>query len=219
MKVDSVIGFHEGTYDLYYKLQSVHSTPEYQTYRNSDPSPSHREVKQALEAGAEELDLVINWEDLQAGEYAAIYSELASIRWQAPPPITLKLILETSQLNDPQIVAACTLAAAANFDFVKTSTGFNGHGATIEHVRLMAACCEKLATDGKKMQVKASGGIRTMEDAVGMLEAGASRLGTSAGVWIAKEAKETIERRQNSTGSGDEREQRPGLATRLFSDY
>ena len=79
---------------------------------------------------------------------------------------------------------------------MKTSTGFNGHGATIEHVRLMAACCEKLApaaqdapavNDGRrKMQVKASGGIRTLEDAGAMLEAGASRLGTSAGVWIAR---------------------------------
>lgn len=187
-------------------------------------------MKQALSSGAEELDLVINYPELQSGEYASIYQELASIRWQAPPPTLLKLILETSQLTNSEIIAGCTLAAAANFDFVKTSTGFNGHGATVDHVRLMAACCEKLAPaahdakDGlRKMQVKASGGIRTLEDAVAMLEAGASRLGTSAGVWIAKEARESVERSLNSPpGSVVEEKggaQRPGLQTRLFTDY
>ena len=123
---------------------------------------------------------MINYRDLQAGNYAAIYKELATLRLQAPHPILLKLILETSQLDHYQIVAGCVMAAATNFDFVKTSTGFNGQGATEENVRLMAACCEKLALgdrNGKQMLVKASGGIRTLADAVIMLEAGASRLG------------------------------------------
>lgn len=128
---------------------------------------------------------MINWPELQDAKYNSIYNELATLRAQAPPPITLKLILETSQLSRSQIIAGCAIAAAANFDFVKTSTGFLGHGATVEHVRLMAAACDVLAaewTDEGKMMVEASGGIRTLEDAVSMLEAGASRLGTSGGV-------------------------------------
>ena len=181
---------------------------------------STREVKQSLQGGANELDVVINYPQLKAGQYASIYKELATIRLQAPHPTTLKLILETSQLMDEQIIAGCTLAAAAQFDFVKTSTGFNGPGATEEHVRLMTACCAKLVDgNGSRMRVKASGGIRTLSDAVKMLEAGASRLGTSAGVWIAKEAKERVERSVSPPGAAEAREQRPGLTTRLFTDY
>jgi deoxyribose-phosphate aldolase len=133
-------------------------------------------MKKALEAGAQELDVVINYPELKNGNYVSIYKELATIRQQAPHPTLLKLILETSQLDRNQIIAGCVMAAATNFDFVKTSTGFNGQGATEENVRLMAACCEKLAAgnpDGRKMQVKAAGGIRTLADAVKMLEAGA----------------------------------------------
>jgi len=115
------------------------------------------------------------------------------------------------------------MAVAANFDFVKTSTGFNGHGATEQDVRLMAACCEKLAVgnaSGRKMQVKASGGIRTIEDATKMLEAGASRLGTSGGVWIVKEGHESVEYGGSpSSGSETGGIVRPGLETRLFTDY
>lgn len=103
--------------------------------------------------------------------------------------MVLKLILETSQLNAQQIVAACVIADKAGFEFVKTSTGFNGEGATVENVRLMRACCEVLASPERKMKVKASGGIRTLGDAVKMLEAGASRLGCSAGVAIAEEGR------------------------------
>lgn len=134
-------------------------------------------------------------------------------------------------MTTSQIIAGCTLAAAANFDFVKTSTGFRGEGATIEHVQLMAACCERLAIarrDGRRMQVKASGGIRTLSDAVAMLEAGASRLGTSAGVWISREASssakpESRERERESPMSWRHYEEwekeRPGMQTRLFTDY
>ena len=110
------------------------------------------------------------------------------------------------------------MAAAANFDFVKTSTGFNGQGATVENVRLMAACCKRLASGyhQNRMQVKASGGIKTIEEAVAMLEAGASRLGTSAGVWIIKEGKESAHR---SLSPPSVHERRPSLATRLFTSY
>ena len=80
------------------------------------------------------------------------------------------------------------LAHAADFDYIKTSTGFLGHGAKVEHVRLMAACCDELCKDdSKKMLVKASGGVRSLQDAITMLQAGASRLGTSAGVAIAEQ--------------------------------
>ena len=181
-----------------------------------------RETKQSLQAGADELDVVINYPELKAGNYVDTYKELATIRLQAPHPVLLKLILETSQLDHYQIIAGCVMAAAANFDFVKTSTGFNGKGATEEVVRLMAACCEKLAAGsehGREMRVKASGGVRTLEDAVKMLEAGASRLGTSGGVWIAKEAREDLERSVSPPGSAESGNHRPGLATRLYTDY
>jgi len=165
---------------------------------------------------------VLNYEELKAGKYASIFNDLATLRSQAAHPVLLKLIIETSQLDRSQIIAACAMAAAANFDFVKTSTGFNGHGARAEDVRLMAACCERFAVgskDGQKMQVKASGGIRTIEDAVKMLEAGASRLGTSGGVWIVKEGREQVERSRSPPSVYDRRGSRPGLETRLFTDY
>jgi deoxyribose-phosphate aldolase len=169
--VASVIGFHTGTPETYHKLQ---------------------ETRLALAAGAHELDVVLNWPQLKQQEYSQIYHELALLRSMAPPPTILKLILETSQLVSREIVAACTVASAANFDFVKTSTGFVGSGATVDHVRLMRAACDYLAakrTDGHYMRVKASGGVRTAEDAVAMLKAGAARLGTSGGVCIVEQSR------------------------------
>lgn len=151
-------------------------------------------------------------------DYSAIYRELATIRSLCPTPVILKLILETSQLSSTQIIAAAHLAAAANFDFIKTSTGFNGPGARLEDVQLMVASTEYLSTRTKsnggspvrarKMQVKASGGIRSLEDAVKMLEAGATRLGTSSGLWIMQEA-----RRNQAEGDN-----RPKGMTRLYTD-
>jgi deoxyribose-phosphate aldolase len=156
-------------------------------------------------------------------DYSAIYKELASLRSLCPSPILLKLILETSQLTTPQILAASHLAAAANIDYIKTSTGFNGPGATLPHVRLMVTAAEYLSSkthsnngspvrgNGKLMKVKASGGIRSLEDARRMVEAGAQRLGTSSGVWIMQEG-----RKEASKGS----EERPvgGMTTRLYTD-
>ncbi|KAF2867842.1 hypothetical protein BDV95DRAFT_580755 [Massariosphaeria phaeospora] len=152
-------------------------------------------------------------------DYSAIYTELATIRSLCPSPTVLKLIFETSQLTPAQILAASHLAAAANFDFIKTSTGFNGPGAQLGDVQLMVAACEYLSTktqsnggspmSGRKMQVKASGGIRSLEDAVKMLEAGATRLGTSSGIWIMQES-----RRVGEEGEGS----RPGGVTRLYTD-
>ncbi|THY99399.1 deoxyribose-phosphate aldolase [Aureobasidium pullulans] len=198
--IASVIGFHQGTQDTYYKLQ---------------------ETRMALAAGAHELDVVINWPQLKQQEYSEIYHELALIRSMAPQPTILKLIFETSQLCSREMVAACAIASAANFDFVKTSTGFLGHGARVEDVRLMRAACDYLAdkrTDGHRMKVKASGGVRTAEDATTMLKAGASRLGTSGGVWIVKESKEQGVRKSSPVQS-ERRDSRPTLSTRLFTDY
>jgi len=220
VKVACVVGFHEGTYDLLYKLQYVFlhllASPTKLTL-------SSREAKQAILAGADELDIVINYPELIARKYTSIYKELVALRSQAPHPTQLKLILETSQLNRSQIIAGCAMAAAANFDFVKTSTGFNGPGANEENVRLMAACCEKFAEGNgygrQRMLVKAAGGIRTLEDAVKMLQAGASRLGTSGGVWIAKEAKEKAEAGWSTNGAVHGEGRRPSMQTRLFTDY
>jgi deoxyribose-phosphate aldolase len=148
-------------------------------------------------------------------DYSAIYREFASIRSLCPSPVVLKLILETSQLNSQQILAASHLAAAANFDFIKTSTGFNGHGATLPHVQLMVGAAEYLAKKGvgrRKMEVKASGGVRSLETAVKMLESGATRLGTSSGLWIMQEARTKV-----GEEKGKQDGERPPQ-TRLYTD-
>ena len=111
VRVASVVGFHEGTYTLSEKL---------------------KDTKTSLEGGAAELDLVINWPQLQQQQYETVYAELAAIRTAAPHPTLIKLILETSQLSDQQIIAGAVLASAANLDMIKTATGFNGHGARSE---------------------------------------------------------------------------------------
>ncbi|KAF2488906.1 aldolase, partial [Lophium mytilinum] len=160
--------------------------------------------------------------------YSAIYTELASLRSLCPAPTTLKLIFETAALTPPQILAAATLAAAANFDFIKTSTGFAGRGATLDDVVLMNAAAAYLSTrqpsgggspvHRRRMQVKASGGVRSLEDAVRMLEAGATRLGTSSGLWIMQEARRVIKERELSP-EGKARAERPGGGvTRLYTD-
>jgi len=162
--------------------------------------------------------------DEEMPDYSYLYKELASIRALCPSPTVLKLILETSQLSDAQILAAAHLAASANYDFIKTSTGFNGHGATLPHVRLMVTAAEYLSTKtksnggspvrggGRKMEVKASGGVRSLEDARKMLEAGATRLGTSSGVWIMQESRKAAE--AEVTG----KKTRPSMTTRLYTD-
>lgn len=102
----------------------------------------------------------------------------------------LKVILETSQLSRDEIIAACKIASLAEFDFVKTSTGYVGHGARVEHVKVMRQVAE---SEGKGMQVKASGGIKTLDDAVAMLEAGAERLGLSSAVTVMQQAKQKFD--------------------------
>lgn len=132
------------------------------------------ETEVALYDGADEIDMVINVGMLKAGNTDYVLNEIKELR-ESTNGHVLKVILETCLLTDEEIVTACKLSKEAGADFVKTSTGFSSGGATVSAVRLMRE------TVGEEMGVKASGGIRTHEDLLAMVEAGASRIGTSAG--------------------------------------
>jgi len=139
------------------------------------------EAAQAVQNGADELDYVLNISDVLNGRYELVKQEMeqfVQFRANSSKPVLIKVILETCYLTDEQIVKVCELAKEAGIDFVKTSTGFGSGGATKEHVRIMRE------TVGSKVGVKASGGIRTYEDCVAMVEAGANRIGASASVAI-----------------------------------
>lgn len=144
------------------------------------------EVQLALEDGAHEIDLVMNIGQAKAGNWAYIEDEVFAIAEMCHEDGTLlKLIIETCLLTDDEIVQACRSARIAGADFVKTSTGFSTGGATAHHVQLMKQTVSGPLTglDGapvSAIKVKASGGIRTLEDALAMIEAGADRLGCSA---------------------------------------
>lgn len=137
------------------------------------------EAQKAIEAGANEIDMVINVGWLKSGKNEAVKDDIKAVK-EACGSILLKVILETCLLTKEQIVEVCLMCKQLNVEFVKTSTGFSSGGATIEDVKLMRE------TVGKEMGVKASGGVRSMETAQAMIEAGANRLGTSSGVAIAK---------------------------------
>jgi len=136
------------------------------------------EALDAIENGADELDFVVN-QRLLKYEPEACGAELCTIVYacrQARKDVVLKLILECCNLTKDEIVFGSRLAKAAGFDFVKTSTGFGAGGATVEDVKLMRRSV------GRKTGVKAAGGIRDRETALAMIAAGATRLGTSAGM-------------------------------------
>lgn len=135
------------------------------------------EAAVAVEQGAEELDMVINIGQLLDGNYDFVRNDIAAVV-KAAKGKTVKVIIEICYLDDKQVIKACQLAQEAGADFVKTSTGFGTGGATVEAVKLMRE------TVGPDMGVKASGGIRTREDALRMIEAGANRIGASAGIAI-----------------------------------
>jgi len=136
------------------------------------------ETKNAVKNGATEIDMVLNQSYAKGGEWKKAEKEIAAVVKAAQGNL-VKVILETCNLTDKQIVKACLASANAGAKFVKTSTGFGKGGATAEDVALMH---ETVADKG--LLVKASGGVRTKEDAMKMLAAGASRLGTSAGTKI-----------------------------------
>jgi len=141
------------------------------------PTVKAIEARDAIANGADEIDMVINVGALKSGNYQLVEDDIKAVR-EATRGKVLKVILETALLNKEQIVKACQISKLAGADFVKTSTGFGPGGATEEDVRLMRE------TVGPSMGVKASGGIRTGEDAEGMIRAGASRIGASASVAI-----------------------------------
>ncbi len=141
------------------------------------------EVTDSIAKGADEVDVVLNVAELKNKNYDYIQNELKSIV-KAADGVLVKLILETCYLEKDEIVMACKLATEAGIDFVKTSTGFGTDGAKIEDVKLMK---ENISSN---MQVKASGGIRTKEDFLKMIEAGATRIGTSNGVKVMEELNE-----------------------------
>ncbi len=138
------------------------------------------ETNEAILLGAEEVDMVINVGKLKDQDYEYVLEDIRAVVLAAKGVLT-KVIIETCLLTDEEKVKACELAKDAGADFVKTSTGFSKAGATREDIALMRK------TVGPEMGVKASGGIRTLEDAMGMIESGATRLGLSASVSILNE--------------------------------
>lgn len=137
------------------------------------------EAEEAIKNGAEELDMVINIGRLKDKDYDYVFNDLKTIADLTKKHLcTSKVIIETCLLTDEEKIAACLLAKEAGLDFVKTSTGFSKAGATIKDVALMKFVV------GEKHKVKAAGGIRSYDDAVAMINAGANRLGASAGVKI-----------------------------------
>ena len=158
VKVCTVIGFPLGA-----------TSPEAKVY----------ETETALRDGATEIDMVINIGALKGGDHSWVARDIRGVAQTCHNAgAILKVIIETSLLTDEEKVTACLLSKQAGADFVKTSTGFAGGGATVQDVALMRRVV------GPEMGVKASGGVHNFEEAKSMIEAGATRIGASAGVKI-----------------------------------
>jgi deoxyribose-phosphate aldolase len=141
------------------------------------------EAAKAIEHGASEIDMVIHIGALKEDDISMVHHDIAAVVAECQIKSALcKVILETVLLTDEQKITGCRVARDAGADFVKTSTGFAGGGATVADVRLMREVV------GSQMGVKASGGVRSLTDVRAMIEAGATRIGTSAGVAIMREA-------------------------------
>lgn len=140
----------------------------------SDTRVKAFETKAAIEDGATEVDMVINVGALKDKKYDYVFNDIKTLKEVCGKDVVLKVIIETCLLTDEEKVKACELSKEAGADFVKTSTGFSTGGAKASDVALMRK------TVGAEMGVKASGGIHTAEEAQAMIDAGASRLGTSA---------------------------------------
>jgi deoxyribose-phosphate aldolase len=157
------------------------------------------EAKNAIHDGATEIDMVINIGALKAGDHTLVAQDIREVvRVGHAHGALVKVIIETALLTEEEKVQACLFSKEAGADFVKTSTGFSGGGATAEDIALMRRVV------GPDMGVKASGGVRDFDDAQSMVEAGATRLGASAGVKIVQGAKE---------GGGRAAEKAPAKAT------
>ncbi len=160
VKVATVVGFPLGA-----------NTKEVKAFETAD----------AINNGADEIDMVINIGALKVKDYKTVKEDIEAVVEAAKDKAIVKVIIETCLLTDEEKIKACELSMEAGADFVKTSTGFSTGGATVEDVKLMKSIV------GDKLEVKASGGVRDLESAKKMVEAGATRLGTSSGVKIAKE--------------------------------
>ncbi|GKV54336.1 deoxyribose-phosphate aldolase [Sporosarcina sp. NCCP-2222] len=157
VKVCTVIGFPLGA-----------STSEVKAFETTD----------AIQKGAQEIDMVINIGALKSGDDGQVRQDIEAVVEAAKGKAIVKVIIETSLLTDNEKRKACELSVAAGADFVKTSTGFSTGGATAEDVKLMRGVV------GPEMGVKASGGVRSFEDMKQMIDAGATRIGASSGVQI-----------------------------------
>jgi deoxyribose-phosphate aldolase len=140
------------------------------------------EASAAVALGAKEVDMVVNLGAVKSGDWALAESDIKAVVLACRGKALLKVIIEACLLTDEEKVRICTIAKSAGADFVKTSTGFSTGGATVEDVRLMRSIV------GPDMGVKAAGGIRDLATALAMIEAGATRLGASAGAKILAEA-------------------------------
>ncbi|WP_125152200.1 deoxyribose-phosphate aldolase [Clostridium rectalis] len=138
------------------------------------------EVEDAILNGAREVDMVINIGKLKDKDYDYVKEDIKAVVDKAKGRALSKVIIETCLLTEEEKIIACKIAKEVGADFVKTSTGFSKAGAKVEDIKTMRE------TVGKEMGVKASGGVRTYEDAIKMIEAGASRIGASASIEICK---------------------------------
>lgn len=159
VKVCTVIGFPLGA-----------TTPETKAF----------ETKNAIDNGANEIDMVINVAALKDGQDDLVEKDIRAVVEAAKGKAVVKVIIETCLLTKEEKIKACEISVKAGADYVKTSTGFSTGGATAEDIRLMRQ------TVGPEIGVKASGGVRSREDALAMVEAGATRIGASSGVSISK---------------------------------
>ncbi|GGG43180.1 deoxyribose-phosphate aldolase [Bizionia arctica] len=144
------------------------------------------EATKAVEDGAEEIDMVINIGMLKSKNYVAVYKDICDVKL-AIGKVTLKVILEISELSKNEIIKACQICLDANADFIKTSTGFSKGGATLTAVKMIRKSIKN------KAKIKASGGIKDLETALKYIDAGADRIGTSSGVSIVTEKKSPVE--------------------------
>lgn len=140
------------------------------------------EAELAVAQGVSDVDMVINIGALKSEDYTSVANDIQAVVDAVAGRAIVKVIIETSLLSKNEKIRASEIAKQAGADFVKTSTGFSTGGATLDDVRLMRA------TVGPEMGVKASGGVRSYEDAVAMIEAGATRIGASSGISIVEGA-------------------------------
>lgn len=166
--VACVVGFHDGIAETHTKAA---------------------EAKEAIAQGASELDMVINYPLLKEGKYMMVYEDIVAVRREAPSPVVLKAILETSELDRDELIAAVIVSCKAGVDFVKTSTGYSESGANVRDVTLMRLVAD-LVCGTNNCKVKASGGIKSVDDCMRFVKAGATRIGTSSGVKIIRELEE-----------------------------